>query len=132
MIRKRFLLPIIVLVTGSIGCASVATTSANTTSDITAADLQRRLFLIAHDSMLGRETGSEGDYKATEYIASEFRRLGLEPAGDNGTYFQTVPFWNAAIDRTSRLTIGDQVLTIERDFLPVSFALAPRVLNGAS
>jgi hypothetical protein len=42
--------------------------------------------------MMGRQPGEAGNYKAAEYVASEFRRLGLEPAGENGTYFQTVPF----------------------------------------
>ena len=59
---------------------------------ITAADLRQRLYLIADDSMMGRETGSLGAFKASAYVASQFRRLGLEPAGDSGTYFQNVPF----------------------------------------
>src|SRR3954470_5209435 len=68
-----------------------------TTAEISEADLRHRLFLIADDSMMGRESGSLGNFKAAAYVASEFQRLGLEPAGENGTYFQTVPFWNAAI-----------------------------------
>src|SRR5437879_13858125 len=56
---------------------------------ITAADLRQRLFLIADDSMMGRETGSLGAFKASAYVAAEFRRLGLEPAGDSGTYFRS-------------------------------------------
>jgi hypothetical protein len=38
--------------------------------------------------MMGRETGTVGNMMATRYIESEVRRLGLEPAGENGTYFQ--------------------------------------------
>src|SRR6478736_6516047 len=76
-----------------------------TTAAITTTDLERRLFTIAHDSMMGRETGSEGAFKTTTYIAAEFQRLGLRPAGDNGTYFQVVPFWR---------------LAFRRDFLPSS------------
>jgi hypothetical protein len=38
--------------------------------------------------MQGRETGTIGNYKATSYIAAELARIGLEPAGENGTYFQ--------------------------------------------
>ena len=82
--------------------------------------------------MMGRETGSEGDHKAAEYIASEFRRLGLEPAGENGTYFQTVPFWSAAMDPTSRLQVGDATLTLVRDWLPASFRAASRTLENVS
>src|ERR1700752_4977145 len=68
--------------------------AAGTEAAITEKDLQRRLYLIADDSTLGRETGSEGAFKTSTYIAAEFQRLGLEPAGDNGTYFQAVPFWD--------------------------------------
>ncbi|MGH7523092.1 MAG: M28 family metallopeptidase [Gemmatimonadales bacterium] len=66
---------------------------ARTTTAITVADLRTRLFLIADDSMMGRETGSKGDFQTAEYVASEFKRLGLKPAGENGDWFQTVPFW---------------------------------------
>jgi len=108
--------------------STVAPTSA-TSPDITEADLRRRLFLIAHDSMMGRESGSEGAYKATEYIAAEFRRLGLEPAGENGTYFQTVPLWRVAIDTASRLQVGNASLVLGRDFVTSTFRAAPRVLE---
>src|SRR5512132_3749669 len=94
-----------VLTATLIGCTGPGTIApaTSTSAEITPADLERRLFLIAHDSMMGRESGSEGDFKAADYIASEFRRLGLEPAGEKGSYFQTVPFWRAAVDPTSRL-----------------------------
>src|SRR5690348_14235584 len=106
-------------------CISRVTTSTpasatGTVSAITPADLERRLFIIAHDSMMGRETGSEGAFKTTAYIAAEFQRLGLKPAGDNGTYFQVVPFWRLAADSTSRLAVAGSPLVFRRDFLPSS------------
>jgi Peptidase family M28 len=58
---------------------------------ITAHDLEARLTAFAHDSMMGREAGTSWNFKATEYVAGEFRRLGLRPAGENGTFFQVVP-----------------------------------------
>ncbi|HET7371813.1 MAG TPA: M28 family peptidase, partial [Gemmatimonadaceae bacterium] len=64
------------------------------------------------------------------YIASEFKRLGLEPAGENGTYFQTVPFWRAAVDRQSRIVAGGTTLEVGRDFTPASIAAPPRRLDG--
>ena len=97
-----------------------------TSAEITESDLRRRLFLIADDSMMGRESGSEGDYKTADYVAAEFKRLGLEPAGENGTYFQTVPFWRAAIDPTSRIEVGNQPLELGRDFVPSNSAAVPR------
>src|SRR6478672_3376117 len=106
-------------------CTSHPSTSSQavasgTVSAITPADLERRLFIIAHDSMMGRETGSEGAFKTAAYVAAEFQRLGLKPAGDNGTYFQVVPFWRIAVDPSSRLTAGGSTLAVRRDFLPSS------------
>ncbi|HTJ23428.1 MAG TPA: M28 family peptidase [Gemmatimonadaceae bacterium] len=104
---------------------SVPSTGA-TGADISEADLRHRLFSIADDSMMGRESGSEGDFKTAAYIASEFKRLGLEAAGESGTYFQTVPFWRAAVDRQSRLTVGGTTLQVGRDFTPSSIAAPSR------
>src|SRR6266480_238809 len=97
---------------------------------ITAADLRQRLYLIADDSLMGRETGSEGAYKASAYVASEFRRLGLEPAGDSGTFFQAVPFWVVAVDPQSRLTTSSGAeLKAGADFLPANLAVPPKVFD---
>src|SRR6185437_8219900 len=62
-----------------------------TSAEISAADLMTRLYIFADDSMMGRETGTRGHLMSTAYIASELQRLGLQPAGDNGTFFQNVP-----------------------------------------
>src|SRR6478735_12596941 len=104
------------LIAGPISAQAPHRTS--TRSAISADDLRARLFLIAHDSMMGRQPGEAGNYKTAEYVASEFKRLGLEPAGENGTYFQTVPFWNAAIDPQSRLETGDTPFKLGTDFVP--------------
>jgi len=55
---------------------------------ITADSLRGHLSFIASDLLEGRGTPSRGLDLAAEYIASQFRRAGLEPAGDDG-YFQT-------------------------------------------
>ena len=81
---------------------------------------------------MGRETGSEGAFKTAQYVADEFRRLGIEPGGENGTYFQTVPFWNAAIDGQSRLDAGGTALQLGRDFVPANIAATSRSLDGVA
>ncbi|HEY8794632.1 MAG TPA: M28 family peptidase [Gemmatimonadaceae bacterium] len=68
------------------------TASGGTASEITAADLHTRLYLIAADSLRGRLAGSAGDSVVTSYIAAEFARVGLAPAGEDGGWFQTVHF----------------------------------------
>ncbi|MBI3649769.1 MAG: M28 family peptidase [Acidobacteria bacterium] len=59
---------------------------------ISANSLRGHLSFIASDLLEGRGTPSRGLDLAAEYIAAQFRRAGLEPAGDDG-YFQTAD-WN--------------------------------------
>jgi hypothetical protein len=47
---------------------------------------------LANDSMEGRNTGSPGHLKAAQYVAGEFERAGLKPAGTDGGYLQPVEF----------------------------------------
>jgi hypothetical protein len=88
--------------------------------EITAEDLMSRLYLYADDSMQGRETGQLGDFKATTYIAAEAKRLGLIPAGDSGTYFQTIPYKLRAFDTTSTITVAGSALAPMTDYLVVN------------
>ena len=55
---------------------------------ITPAVIHSRIAILADDSMLGRDTPSEGLERAARYVIGEFHRLGLRPAGDLGTYVQ--------------------------------------------
>src|SRR3989442_4095005 len=60
-------------------------------ASITIADVQRRIGIIADDSMLGRATPSPQLDAVAAYVAGEFKRFGLKPGGDSGTYFQHYP-----------------------------------------
>ncbi len=89
-----------------------------TRPDITAADLMTRLYIFADDSMQGREAGMPGNVKGTNYIAAEIMRLGLVPAGDSGTYFQTIPLKTRDFDTTSTFTVGGMPLVAFTDYVP--------------
>ena len=101
-----------------------------TTGAITPADLQSRLYQFAADSMQGRFMGSPGNYKGAEYIASELRRLGLEPAGENGTYFQTLPWMDRSLDTTSVITAAGHAFHPWADFVPRDQGAGARPFNG--
>ncbi|MGK2911143.1 MAG: M28 family metallopeptidase [Sphingobium sp.] len=47
---------------------------------------------LADDLLEGRDTGSRGQEIAARYVATRFEALGLKPAGDSGTWYQTVTF----------------------------------------
>ncbi|HYC59119.1 MAG TPA: M28 family peptidase [Thermoanaerobaculia bacterium] len=53
---------------------------------------------LSSDLLEGRGPGTRGDELATSYIATQFEALGLEPAGDNGTYFQKVSLLGITTD----------------------------------
>jgi Zn-dependent M28 family amino/carboxypeptidase len=53
--------------------------------------LRAHLEFLADDALEGRAPGTRGGATAAKYIATQFVRLGLEPAGDSGTFFQRVP-----------------------------------------
>ncbi len=55
---------------------------------ITAADVMRHIYVIADDSMMGRDTPSPGLEKTAQYIADQFKTFGLKSGGDSGTWFQ--------------------------------------------
>jgi hypothetical protein len=88
-----------------------------TTAAITPQDLMTRLYIFADDSMQGREAGTIGNVKGTDYIAAEAKKIGLIPAGDNGTYFQTLPYKTRSVDRTSSFSVGNSSLSYGTDWV---------------
>jgi hypothetical protein len=86
---------------------------------ISAQDLMSRLYTIADDSMMGRQAGHRGNYMATEYIAAEFRRMGLEPAGENGTFFQIIPLTVTRLAPGAALSADGAALRLGTDWVPL-------------
>ncbi len=95
---------------GLLAASSVAPASAQMTSaapnsavargaaSITEVDVARRVHIIADDSMMGRDTPSRGLEMTAAYVASEFRRVGLKPGGDSGSYLQRYPLVRTRLD----------------------------------
>jgi len=101
-----------------------------TDSAITEKDLKTRMYVFADDSMMGRQAGREGNTKATAYIARELGRLGVTPAGDNGTYFQNMPWMARRYAATSTLTVGSRTLRWLTDWAAVPGATPAKGFDG--
>ena len=87
---------------------------------ITPDDFAWRVGVIAHDSMQGRDTPSPGLDRTAEWIASEFRRLGLRGGAENGGFIQRYPLNSVVVDRErSSLSAGGVRLTFGADLLPM-------------
>ena len=77
---------------------------------------------LADDLLEGRGTGTRGHEIAARFIASQFEAMGLEPAGQDGTYFQNVPLRSMrpgeAYTTLSMVRGGkEQTLTFRQDFI---------------
>ena len=94
-----------------IAASGMAQPSATVEQDI-ARRVQADVEFLASDSLEGRDTGSRGYLIAADYVVSQFRSIGLEPAGDNGSWYQQVPFRRASYEKPPVMTItigGKQV-----------------------
>ncbi len=101
-----------------------------TAAAISEADLMTRLYIFADDSMQGRQFGREGNMKGTDYIARELKRLGLEPMGDSGTYFQSLPVVVRKFTEQSTLAVDGKPLKWNADFVARP-ARMPRLFSSA-
>jgi hypothetical protein len=97
---------------------------------------------LSDDALEGRGTGSRGYDIAAKFMATQFESLGLQPAGDNGSYFQSVPLRLAKPDQTKTTLVlsrsgKGETLTFRKDYisrgnpvLPETSVEAPIVFVG--
>jgi Zn-dependent M28 family amino/carboxypeptidase len=79
---------------------------------------------LSDDLLEGRGTATRGHEIAAKYMAAQFEQMGLQPLGDGGTYFQSVPLRSARPDAqktTLTLTRGgkEERLEFRKDFISV-------------
>jgi Zn-dependent M28 family amino/carboxypeptidase len=98
---------------------------------------------LASDLLEGRGPGKRGGELAAEYIATQFALAGARPAGDNGTFFQSVPLRavRTDVEKTTftvvpaqgspmALKYGDEYVTKDQTGVPVVDVNAPIVFVG--
>jgi hypothetical protein len=73
---------------------------------------------LSAPEMEGRGTATPGGERAAHYIADRFAKLGLKPAGENGTYFQAVPFRSSELLPETKLVAGGETLALGKEFVP--------------
>ncbi len=61
-------------------------------TNISVALLKQHINYLASDKLEGRGTGSKGELKAAKYIAKQFKKIGLKPAGTAETFFHQYTF----------------------------------------
>jgi hypothetical protein len=90
--------------------------------------LEDWLAYVASDDLQGRQVYSEGLGMAASYIADHLRQWGVEPAGDDGTYFQTVRVHG--VNNASRSTVTLEVAGEQRTFTDGEDIFLPANMGG--
>lgn len=88
-------------------------------------DLHRHVSILASEEMEGRLTGTPGERRATAYVASAFRALGLEPAGDDGGFFQNFGFTSSvSLGPDNRLSVQGVATApvLDKDWRPLGLS----------
>ncbi|MEP1446415.1 MAG: M28 family metallopeptidase [Paraglaciecola sp.] len=107
-----------------VGCQSEGEKQTNEVS-ADASRIKSHLRFLSDDLLEGRDTGARGHEIASLYIAAEFEKYGLKPAGDNGTYMQRVNFVQANIEQTSiKLSLNGSQGEVSLNY-PKQFLTAP-------
>jgi hypothetical protein len=78
-------------------------------------DIKRDLYALADDHFRGREAGTLDELKASVWLAEEARKAGLEPAGDDGSYFQFFSLIRERVSSRSTIKIGMRSFDLWRD-----------------
>jgi hypothetical protein len=90
-------------------------------SAIKESDIKRDLYAMAGPGMRGREAGTVDEMRASMWVADQFRRIGVAPKGEDGTYFQ---WWNMRRTRissiSSSVTLDGKPLALWTEITPTS------------
>ncbi len=91
-------------------------------------DVLRHVDYLCRPELAGRLAGTEGEKRATAYVAAFLAHLGLEPAGDNGTWFQTFDFTSGvALGEDNALEWNDRNYTLGKQWQPLAFSRTGKV-----
>src|SRR6185295_5577423 len=134
---RRFVLGVTVAVVAAPLAAQSAAPAAGRSTQLPAgyaavreADLRRDVGEMASPAMRGREGGTIDEMRASMWVAEQYRRIGLKPMGDDGTWFQWFDMTRTRVSVTaSRATIGGQAMTLFHDFIPLG--VVPAEASGA-
>jgi hypothetical protein len=90
---------------------------------VTAAGLSRDLDFLSSDALKGRNTPSPGFDQAADYIAGRLKKAKLEPAGDEGTFFQYYTMRESEVDTAgASIEIAGRRFAFGDDFVMRTFA----------
>jgi Zn-dependent M28 family amino/carboxypeptidase len=99
------------------------------TSTIESEGLLEHIKVLASDKFEGRAPGTEGEKKSVDYIAAQFKKLGLQPGNPNGAYTQEVPLAGILGMPSASFTVKGHKMEIEspNDYVAFTNRITPEV-----
>lgn len=91
---------------------------------ITQESVRAHMEFLASDALNGRGSGTRDEWIAVTYIASQLRRWGLEPMGDDGGYVQAIRIERPTLAAPPVLTLGDRRFTYGQEITVASMNAA--------
>ncbi len=108
-VRRKAFIPL--FITLVLVAAATVETASKRASRITEASVRSHMEFLASDALNGRGSGTRDEWIAATYIASQLRRWGIEPLGEDGGYVEDVRIERSEVASLPVLTIGDRRLT---------------------
>lgn len=115
MIKTIKTLTLVSAIAALCACSQQSAPQSSQTMEVEKDRIKAHLEFLADDYLEGRDTGSRGYEIAANYVAAEFKKLGLKPAGEEG-YMQRVPFRRGYLNQqTTKAVIhsGNESITLK-------------------
>ncbi len=89
--------------------------------------LKASVTYLASDKLEGRRTGTAGEKLAYEYIVKQFKKAGLKPSGENGTYLQAFEVNDGkTLAPTTGFSINGESLKLYEEWFPLAYSASKR------
>ena len=94
------------------------------------ANLKQHISYLASDKLEGREAGTKAEEKASDYIVKQFKKIGLDPKGDDG-YLSAFPFTDGVNHgKSTALVINDKSYKLKDEWYPLPYSLPQQTVKG--
>jgi aminopeptidase YwaD len=95
------------------------------------ARIKKDLYILASDSFMGREAGTEGEIMARDYIISLYKSMGINPYFDGKSYTQSFSFKDSPVlGDSNELKVGKKSYELNDEFYPLSYSASSIVKGG--
>ncbi len=104
-----------------------AFTLAAQTTHVSGEKMRAHVKYLSSDELEGRGVGTKGGKLATSYIAAQLQTEGVQPGGENGSYFQRVPLVGSETQSDASLSVtgtssGPMNFQFVKDFVGTAFS----------